>query len=466
MRRERIYLDKLEKKVEENLRKYQMVKKGDSVLVCVSGGPDSVALFYILKALSPLHQLTLGIFHLDHLLRGEEGKRDAEFVEEIAKENQIPAFIHSYDVSAFAQEKKLSLEEAGRIVRYKLAKEVAEREGFTRIALGHQADDQVETFLLRLMRGTSLSGLKGIPPVRGEIIRPLINIYREEIEAYLKRKEIPFREDSTNINGSNLRSKVRHYLLPYFKTYNPQFREATLKLMSQIKSEEEYIEKKAEEEVSRKIKKIKGGVRVKGPFNFPPPLVRRMAAVILRFDEEVSRKVSRKHIEELSEGMRSTREGFILTLPKGYFALKDGNDLLIVLPGSLKEKKRKPLLLNLPGEVSLWDLGWKIRASQVGRDEVKLPPPDNTAYLDAAKLEFPLTVRTWKPGDRFVPLGMSNSKKLQDFFVDEKVPRSVRKKVPIVESAGEIVWVVGYRISEKFKIDEETENVVILEVGK
>lgn len=459
-------MDKLEKKVEENLKRYNMLERGDSVLVCVSGGPDSVALFYILKALLPLYQLTLGIFHLNHLLRGEEAEKDARFVEELAKENQVPAFIHSYDVSAFASERKLSFEEAGRIIRYKFAREVAKREGFSKIAVGHQADDQVETFLLRLLRGTSLSGLKGIPPVRREIIRPLINIYGEEIEAYLKRKEIPFCKDSTNVDGSNLRSKVRYYLLPYFKAYNPHFREATLKLMAQIKSEEEYVEKKAEEEVKERLKKFEGGVRVKGPFNFPPPFLKRMIAVILRFDEEVSHKISRKHIEVLSEGVLSKKESFILTLPKGYFALKEGDDLLIVLPETLKGKERKPLLLNLPGEVSLWDLGWKIRASQVGRDEVKLPPPGNIAYLDASKLQFPLKIRTWMPGDRFTPLGMDKSKKLQDFFVDEKVPRSVRKRVPIVESAGEIVWVVGYRISNKFKLEEETENVVVLEVGK
>ncbi|MCK4778170.1 MAG: tRNA lysidine(34) synthetase TilS, partial [Actinomycetia bacterium] len=229
-------LDKFEQKALKTIKKYRMLKKNDKVLVAVSGGPDSVALLNILLTLKTKYNLSLHVFHLDHMIRKEKSRKDAIFVKKLTDRLKLPRTILSFNVPVFSKELGYSLEEAGRKVRYKLYEKVSAQIKADKIALGHQADDQIETFLMRMIRGTGLEGLSGIPPRRGEkIIRPLIETSRDEIESYCFQKNIKFRTDETNLEGSNLRSKIRYYLLPYLLAYNRQFRKNILNLINIVR---------------------------------------------------------------------------------------------------------------------------------------------------------------------------------------------------------------------------------------
>jgi tRNA(Ile)-lysidine synthase len=459
------FLDKFEKKVKETAENYRMLSQGDRVLVAVSGGPDSITLLHVLKTLSPFFQIDLAVFHLNHLIR-EKAEEEAQFVEEIAQQLGLESFIYTQDVPAYANEKKLSLEEAGREVRHSLAQKVADEHGFSKIAYGHQADDLVETFFIRLLRGTSLEGLKSIPPVRGRLIRPLIERTREEVMAYLSRKNIPYQTDETNLDSSNLRSKVRYYLVPYFLSYNPNFREHLLKLIEIIRSEDEYIQKSLQETLKKTVKLEDDTVVIASQNRqLPSPLLKRLLKNALYTLPELSSKLESKHLESLERLLKNPKQGFQISLPLNYTAWIEENNLLVGKAKKLTTKPLEPLILSIPGSVKCWNTGLTIKATLSKKDEVHVnKAPKQVAYLDAAKLQFPLKVRTWLPGDRFKPLGLSGTKKLQDFFVDLKVPKRLRHATPIIESGGEIVWVAGYRIDERFKVTEKTQSILSLEL--
>lgn len=460
-----IFLDKFEKKVKETAENYGMLNPGDQVLVAISGGPDSMTLLHVLKALAPVSQIELAVFHLNHLVR-EKAEEEAKFVEETSRQLGLESFIYAQDIPTYANEHKLSLEEAGREVRHSLATKVAEERGFSKIAFGHQADDLVETFFIRLLRGTSLEGLKTIPPVRGRLIRPLIERTREEIMAYLSRKNIPYRIDETNLDSSNLRSKVRYYLVPYFLSYNPNFREHLLKLIEIIRSEDEYIQESLEETLKKTVK-LKDNLVIIAVQNrqLPSPLLKRLLKKTLYPLPDLSAKLESKHLESLERLLKSPRQGFQVSLPLDYFAWIERNNLVVGKAKKLRVKLLEPLILSIPGSVECWGTGLTIKATLNKKNEVQLgKAPPHLAYLDAARLQFPLKVRTWLPGDRFRPLGLGGTKKLQDFFVDLKVPRRLRHTTPIIESGGEIVWIAGYRIDERFKVTEKTQSILSLEL--
>ena len=450
-----------------------MLSGEERVLVALSGGPDSVCLLHVLKNLKDEFRLDLHALYVDHGLRPDEAPGEIEFCEKLCKKLDLPFITKSIDVKSYAQEKGLNRQEAARELRYQVFEETALESNARKIALGHTADDQAETLLMRLFRGSGPTGLSGIPSVRGKFIRPLIEIERQQIEMYLQEEKIDFIVDSSNLREDYLRNKVRLSLIPMIKEVNPNIIETLSRTAAILREEERYFGILVTKTLMRLMSR-KTDSRIE---LFLSPL-EAMEKVILRRTlrraiEETRglRGIDFIHIEDIIELIKKGKAGDRLYLPKGIRAIKDYSVLILTseLPVTLDT-----YTLEVPGELVLKEAGVFIKASFVEPSDfaeqsqgVREHAEFKTlAVLDVEKMIFPLVVRPRKRGDFFYPLGFGKKKKLQDFFVDEKVPRDERDAIPLIVSGEDIVWVVGYRGDERFRVTDETKKVLKLEVKK
>jgi len=456
------------KRVQRTIEKYQMLVPNSKVIVGVSGGPDSTTLLHLLYRIKSQYNLQLCVAHLNHRLRGKEAQEEAKWVKELASGLDIPVILNSFDVALLAKRKGLSLEEAARLARYDFLEQAANQIGASKIALGHTASDQIETFLMRLMWGSGLEGLSGIPPVRGRIIRPLIEIFREEIEEYCKDNNLRPRRDSSNEETSFLRNKIRLHLIPYLsERYNPQLRKGLFQTIEILREENEYFQGESER-IFKSLHKEKRDEQIildiEELTHLPLALKRRIIREAIRRIKGDLRRVKFNHVDSVLE-LTERKGSKQLDLPGNLIIKKQGKHLIF---GKKEEKKEVffPCALVVPGRTRLSRLGLDVETEVV----FKLPPffPKNKdeAYLDFDKLKEPLLIRRRKKGDKFQPLGMKGRKKIKDFFIDLKVPREERDRIPLLTSEDRIVWVVGYRIDECFKITKDTKKILKVRISK
>ncbi len=506
-------------KTKQTIAKYNMLTVEDRVVVAFSGGPDSVALFHLLRSLKKELKLEIYLAHLNHMLRGKESDADAAFVRRIAGRYKVPVFVREENVRALAKKEKRSVEDAARKARYDFLLSTARQTGAKKIALGHQRDDQVETLLMRLIRGSGLRGLASIPPARRVgnrlIIRPLIEVSRKEIISYLNQRRIKYRIDSSNLKTDYLRNRVRIKLLPLLeKEYNPNIRQTLFHLAEILRVNYEYIQTLARKGYRDCLKlKEKNAIslslsRIK---RYPPAL---QSEIIRLAIEQLNGKIDYKHWQDI-EGLLSNKPtGSVIHLParlraeKGYreivFYRAGGGKLpprqereTTLLPqGLAKDKIRE---IKIPGVTAIQELGLKIKtglfkggdsthlaracrgqiystrgldtltgtgkSNPYGNVEFKLGHRRNEECVDFKKIKLPLRVRFRKPGDWFRPLGMKQKKKIKDFFIDEKIPYSLRSTIPLLVSGrDEIVWVLGLRVSEDFKITKNTRKILKIKI--
>ncbi|HWR88857.1 MAG TPA: tRNA lysidine(34) synthetase TilS, partial [Dissulfurispiraceae bacterium] len=408
--------------------------------------------------------------YVDHGLRPEETRREAEFCGELCRTRDIPYVTKAVDVRAFAQSEKLTIQEAARELRYGTLSEIAAQVQANRIALGHHADDQAETVIMRLIRGTGPTGLGGIPPVRGPFIRPLIEIRREEIEDHLLKIEpvhpggLPFVLDSSNLKELYLRNKIRRLIMPEIKKINKEFVAATSRLAEIFRDEERYFDLLVTKSLMRLITR-KSDLSI---HLFLAP-IEAMDTVLLRrtirraIDETRGlRGISFVHVEDIVRLVKSGRAGDRVYLPGGVRAIKEYATLVLT---SEPPKRLSEVVIEKPGDAVLAESGIVLRSRIVAPEDVaRLGDGRTIAHIDAGRIRFPLLARAREQGDAFHPLGFGRRKKIQDFFVDEKVPRDKRDSVPILVSDGQIVWVVGYRLDDRFKVDKTTERILEFEI--
>jgi tRNA(Ile)-lysidine synthase len=455
----------IEEKVLQTIQDNHMLEKGDKVLIAFSGGVDSTALLYILNALKSGIKIKLYAAHLNHLIREKDAVLDAAFARKISKKLKVPFISEEFDVPSFAIQKKLNLEDAARRVRYEFLERAAVKFGANKIAVAHNADDNIETLLMRMIRGTGMKGMEGIPPVRDKIIRPLIGTYRVDIEKYLRSKKIIPRIDKSNFETKYMRNRIRKELIPALENNNRNIKELLLQIIASANRIHGFMEEQA--------KKILDGITVLGSgeglgldakkFSDVAPSLK---GEVLRLAIELVRKdlsdISFVHIQSIIENAGKKRAE--LDLPGAYVLINKGKISISKLKPAIARSRDFAVTLPIPGTVSDKEKGFEIEADilpSISMAELKIKDP-NRAYLDYDKISGPLTVRRRRAGDAFSPLGLKGRKKLQDIFVDEKVDLDKRDSIPVIDDGKKIVWVVGFRMSEDAKVSKDTKKVVRL----
>jgi len=462
----------LEQRVSDFIRQHRLLTARQKLVVAVSGGADSVCLLHILVSLKEELKIRLHIAHLDHQLRGAESGADAEYVADLARKLRIPATIEQREVKGYQKEKRLSLEEAAREVRYRFLAEVAGAAGARRVAVGHTRDDHIETILMHLIRGAGTRGMRGLQPATewpskdGKliVIRPLLEVSHQETEGYCRRHRLDPRLDASNLSLSPLRNRIRRQLLPLLQGYNPAIAEALLRTGRIAGDDIDFLDSETAQ-LWGKIARQEGEAITldRKRFDRLPPTLKRY---LLRSGAErllgSAKDIEMRHIEEMM-ALLGSPAGKRLSLP-GNLSLATGYDNYI-LTTDLAALSPLPELegetkLNIPGQTRI--SGWRVEAAILKPKEIT-EKDDFTAYLDLTKTGDRLTVRARRRGDKFQPLGLGLPKKLAEFMIDARIPQNWRQHVPIVCSAGQIVWVVGWRIDERVKVTEKTRQVLRLE---
>lgn len=449
--------------------KFSMFRQGDKVLVGVSGGADSVALFHILFRLREKFNLELFICHLNHMFRGEEARADAGWVASLARKFDIPSIIEDIDVPGYMIRHNLPAQVAARQVRYRFYRRVAAEKGCSRVALGHHADDQAETILINLLRGAGTSGLKGIPPVRENFfVRPLIEARRKQIEAYCLLQELSYRQDSSNLKPVYTRNRVRMELIPLLeKEYNPAVVASLNRLAGIMREENDFMEAAAENALERIVGRVGPGevrLSLKSLTDISPALLRRILRMIFRRMAGESRAPDYEQIEKALALLKGALPGK-LEWPSGILLIKRYGQLEIIKGGAGENVPCYRYPLNIPGETRIPETGICIESEIM---DISVAPDPMTlhsgeALLDYAKLTGPVEVRRRRDGDLFWPLGFKGTIKLKKFFIDKKIPREKRDFIPLVTAGEEIAWAAG-RPGEKWKITRETKKCLYLKI--
>jgi tRNA(Ile)-lysidine synthase len=420
--------------------------------------------------LQPKWSLRLVIAHLNHELRGSTADQEAAFVGRLAAGLGIPCEIGSRNVAQYGAEHRLSLQEAARIARYAFYDEVAAKYSASKIALGHQADDNAESILMHLLRGTGPLGLTGIPPVRqGRIIRPLIGLTRADILAFLELGGVEYMRDRSNLDTEYLRNRIRHELLPNLKEhYNPKAIRALNRLSSILRDEEDFWD----QEVRRTLQDLvleqtpsRLCLTARGLSELHPALLRRLVRHATLSVKGDIKRLGHVHVEAVARLLAGPSPSGRIDLPQGVRVVRDRDEICFLL-GPSEETARFEYDIPRIQTTFIREIGILLKLSVCNRSEVPQVKnyPMNTALFDAAAVSLPLKVRNFQQGDRFKPMGMLGSQKVKTFFINHKVPRSQRLRCPILVSGGRIIWVGGYRIDDSAKITQKTKKVLKAEL--
>ena len=455
----------------KTIRANNMFNKGDKVIVAVSGGPDSICLLHILYALKDELQITLYVAHVNHCLRGEESDEDELYVEEFCRNLNIEFRSKKVDINKVVKTKKVSSETAGREARYEFFYDLKKEFKAQKVAIAHNANDQAETILMRIMRGTGMEGLMGIRSVRDKIfVRPLIECTREEIEKYCSNNNLNPRIDKTNLEPIYARNKIRVQLIPYIeKNFNENIIEGLNRLSNIIKVDNDYLEDITKEKYKKYCDINKEKVIIsKEAFLEHEAIITRIIRLALYDVSSNLYNFERIHIYDILSIQRHST-GKMIMLPNRICVRNNYGSVIICKnkEKAVEETHSKYILNN--GINELKDINLKVTLELIN-DSVGAISDRETfiKYFDYDKIKGDILIRYRKEGDRFTPLGMKGSKKLKDLFIDLKIPRDERSKIPLICFGNEIAWIVNCRISELFKVDKKTKRIlkIIIESGE
>lgn len=432
-------------KVKELIMSYG-VPKGTRLLCAVSGGIDSMVMLSLLNEMN----YECVVAHCNFRLRGDESDGDEQFVREMCEKMYIPCFVNTFDTHKFADETGLSIQMAARKLRYDWFYELAEKENCSYIALAHNSDDQVETAILNFARGTGIRGVSGMKPLAGKLFRPLIEVSRADIVQISTEDNIPFHNDSTNATTKYARNKVRHLVIPLLEEINVAAKENILKSVSYFAETERIMNDYVRRAKEAAMSSSNGLLRID-----VAKIMQTAAPSTVLFEmligEGVPKPLASESVclLEAQTGRKCEMDGVEIVRNREYIEVQK----------SVGENDESVVTVNAIGELKKY--GFEISFAYCDDDFVFDKNPQ-VAYIDVKKLKFPLTLRKWNFGDKFMPLGMKGMRKLSDFFKDEKLSHAEKSNVRILESDGKIVWVVGMRIDERFKFDKDTKEVYVL----
>lgn len=441
-----------EEKVFSCIEKYQMIPEGSHVIMGLSGGADSVCLLKLLKEYKKQQKFQLYAVHVNHHIRGEEAVRDEEFSKAVCQKLEVPFTVFHYDVPKLAGEEKLSLEEAGRNVRreaFEKVKKSIKMQGKKIIALAHHENDNAETVLHNLMRGSGAAGLGGIRPVSGEkdsYIRPLLFVKRAEIEKYLKGQGISWVTDSTNEETEYTRNKIRHQIIPVMEEINPQAVTCIGRAAENMWKIEEYLQEQTDILYGRYVKETEDTFCIaKECFSEKEIMQSYLIMRVLERASKGKKNITAAHIEAV-RGLFKGRTGASVSLAWGLTAVQVYGDVHI------QRKKEK--------ENGIYTLKWEV----FPYEKQQIPEKTYTKWFDYDKIKSSLKIRHREPGDFFTVTETGGRKKLKDYFIDCKIPREERDRIPLLADGSHILWILGYRISQYYKVTSQTKTVLKVHV--
>lgn len=447
--------------IEEN----GLLAAGDTVLVAVSGGADSVALLDILFSLQEL-RLNLVAAHLNHMLRGHESDGDEEFAHKLADCYGIPFVSRRVDVNEVARVEGRSLEDAGRSARYLFFDEIAVSRKAQAVALGHHCDDQAETVLMRLLRGSGGSGLCAMTPRSADrYIRPLLCLSRCEIEEYLRDRGIPWRTDSSNDSVEFLRNRIRHELIPFLSTFNPAISERLAITAEALAADEEVLNAATEIAFARHLLREDDGLilSISGVRTEPRGIRMRLyRQAILRTRGDLAR-ISFSHLKAIDRLILSEKPNLTVTLPNGIRVSRSYGEITFPAREERKEFHPAETCIGGPGIYSL--PGGGVLAVDLCDPPEKLASISATMeYFDSGEAPFPWTIRTFRPGDRISPFGMTGHKKVKELFIDAKIPVPDRRRIPLLFCDETLLWVAGVKRSSAAVVKSKSGEAVRIEL--
>jgi tRNA(Ile)-lysidine synthase len=454
------------RRVKKTIDRYHLLDRDDRMIVAVSGGVDSMVMLHLLNALRKDLGLTLIVAHVNHGLRPDESKKEAELVEQESIRLGLPFEYGRFDAGEFSRAAGLSLQDGARRIRFHFFKTLLLKYDARKIALGHNADDQVETILLRLFRGSGLKGLKGMLPIReGRAIRPLLETWRKEIESFAGENKIPYLTDSSNLKRNYLRNRIRLHLIPLIeREYQSNFRELVLRTSAILREEDDCLEREAEKAFRTMVHEEPEGFsfRFSDFGNLYPSIRWRVLLSLLdRVYHEENCEQSWSSVDSLYKKLRHSSPSFLLELPHGIQAEKR-YDQVKLKKGKIKLVPPFEVEVSASGRTLIEELRKEVWVEEFNGElsQEDLAQSREVVFLDYQKLQFPLRMRNVRPGDRFQPLGVKGEQKLKEFFIDHKIPRFERPEICLLVSGERIVWVVGHRISEQAKVAEQTKRIL------
>ena len=461
--------------VKETIRRHIGIAPNSIVLAGISGGADSVCLLYLLHSISKEFNFSLEAAHVNHMLRGSESDGDEEYVRSLCEQLGITLHVSKFNIRELARSKRISLEEAGREARYGEFNRIADVIGADTICVAHNQNDQAETVMMNLIRGAGLDGLEGMDYRSGRVARPLLDIPRKEVELFCEKKGLKPRIDSSNLEMTYIRNKIRLRLFPFIKdNFGRDITSALSKMAGLLRSDNDFIESAAAETFG---KVRRGNIQTNSVLLDSKELTKiheaissrviRMAIAEIRGDVK---GIEQKHIAEVAELVKSGQTGTAIHLPHGIRVRKSYDTIEILMKDTLATKPKFELDLRVPGKTVVPECGMEIETEIIDKNPaVNFPEESRTSFLqyfDYDLLNKGIKIRNRRNGDRISPKGFSGTKKLKDYLIDRKIQRHERDDIVLIADGNEIVWAVGLETSEKFRVSDTTKNILRLKTGK
>ncbi|WP_042171289.1 tRNA lysidine(34) synthetase TilS [Paenibacillus gorillae] len=464
--------DRLLQQVRSTAEQEGLWAKGDALIAAVSGGPDSMALLHLLSRLAAEQDLTVTVAHVNHGFRKAESAAEAKMVEQYAAQLGLAFEMTELDMPAYIEETGMNPSAASREKRYAYLLETAERRGAATIALAHHGDDQAETVMMRLLRGTGLTGLSGMAIKRREknvqLIRPLLRMNKSDLMQYCSEHEVPYCLDSSNNERYYFRNVIRLDVLPYLTQFNPQLSQSLRKLADVAGAEDDWMEQQAEERFAELVASSPGECKVRSSdlTSLPVALQRRLIKLILNYLSNNTVSAAFEHIEAMRLAARTDAPStWRFDAGAGIRCMREYEVLRWIRSVSFASgsAENSDYEYELDRSAESWQVsegGLTLVALHNGQVKAK---GRNEACFDAEKVVFPLVVRNRRPGDRISVLGLNGSKKVQDMFVDEKIAPSVRERYPLLfDAEGRLLWIPGIRRSGHALVDEATTEFLFI----
>ena len=455
--------------VRQTIKRENLIEKNDKILIALSGGPDSICLLDIMIKLKDEYNLTLYAAHLNHRIRGIDAQEDSLFCQKICKKNNVTFFVKNIDIPELAVQQSRGVEEVARDVRYDMFFDIKNKLGINKIAVAHNLDDQAETMLMKMFRGSGIQGLRGIDYKRKDgIIRPLLDIYKSQINEYCDVNNLNPRIDKTNFESDYSRNKVRLDLIPYIENnYCENIKQILSRTANVIRDDYNYIEKVSKEHYELLVKnKSDDEIILDLPLlkNTDTAIQKRVIRLAILDIIGNLNNIENVHIVD-SLSLLEKSDGKIINLPKNLKAYIKNEDYIITTKNQENEEITYECKIEINGKTVVNEIGLTVTTSVLpAKDSLALPVSKYIKVFDYDKIVGSLYVRSRKIGDKLSPIGLTGTKKIKDILINKKIPADTKYMFPIISDDEQILWLLGYRISENYKIDDNTQRVIRIQL--